>query len=99
MICADKHGNIVPPPKHEDLTSTFAIVADGDGPERLKQILGLSRALIKTISTVQLRLRDSVLPPAARTHCSFSPPTTKRNGGNVVAKPNRQSEGRRLNSI
>ena len=40
MICADKHGNIVPPPKHEDLTSTFAIVADGDGPGTVEADIG-----------------------------------------------------------
>ena len=41
MICADKHGNIVPPPKHEDLMSTFAIVADGDGPGTVEADIGI----------------------------------------------------------
>ena len=40
MVCCDAHGNIVPPPKHEDLASTFAIVADGDGPGTVEADIG-----------------------------------------------------------
>ena len=84
MICADKHGNIVPPPKHEDLMSTFAIAVDGDAKRA-----GYSRSRYwdyrqlqsKRMSTDQVRWLDSVLPRVARTHCSSLLPITKRNGG------------------